>query len=808
MSKVRDLPEQTTPEDTDLLYTVDDSEGVNGGKKIKLSTLKEYTNEDLSDHLDGGASKHDASEVDYERDDLEKTDIQASSDSSDKAIDDLDDKKLSIDGNNSMNTDLDMGGNQIINTPTTEAISVGGEPTGFPNRTDSIISFEDSTRTMSISPVGDSFEYWIKATKYIKETTQSVTIPDLEGLYFFYFDGDTLVQDSAPPDVALFADVAFVALVYWDSTSNKSIYFAEERHGLTMDGATHAYLHNIEGARYDDGLALDNFSIDGDGSLDVHCQLDCSNGSIRDEDIKIEIFHDNNPLDDFSQVLTPLAKIPVYYKLGTQNFWRKKDADNFPFIYSGDGSGYGGGAVLPAYNEFDGSQWNLTEISNNGFVLTHIFATNNIEEPIIAIQGISQYNNRPDAREGAENEIVLLTGLPFSEFVPIGTVIIQGSNTFTNTTKAIFVSTEAGDDYIDFRAVKLFGQGSANDHGSLSGLLDDDHPIYLNVSGARPMAGNLDLGNNNIVNVNLVDGRDVSADGSKLDGIESGATQDQTPAEIKTAYESNANTNEYSDSEKTKLGFISVTQAVDLDTIEGDVALNNTHRSSDGKDHSDVVLNNAHRIDMTNPHNVTKSQVGLGNVTNDAQLKRAASDFNSFTEKTAPVDNDVLLLEDSEDSFNKKKVTLDKLKDTVSQPSVLVRTEFTEITLDTTTTATLASPTNLLTINITPQELTNKFIVMFSAAADLSGNNDGEISFQVWYGLTGSETRRRSTYIFHDATGKEAGSCAINQRFDVLGAGQHTIQIRWGRTTDTARIRPVSDPEYDHASLLVQEVTG
>jgi hypothetical protein len=33
MSKVRDLPEQTTPEDTDLLYTVDDSEGVNGGKK-------------------------------------------------------------------------------------------------------------------------------------------------------------------------------------------------------------------------------------------------------------------------------------------------------------------------------------------------------------------------------------------------------------------------------------------------------------------------------------------------------------------------------------------------------------------------------------------------------------------------------------------------------------------------------------------------------------------------------------------------------------------------------------------------------
>ena len=115
MSKVRDLPEQTTPEDTDLLYTVDDSEGVNGGKKIKLSTLRDYAGQDLNEHLDGAPSKHDASEVDYERNDLEKTDVQIISDSIDTAIDDLDDKKLSTDGNNSMNADLDMGGNDINN---------------------------------------------------------------------------------------------------------------------------------------------------------------------------------------------------------------------------------------------------------------------------------------------------------------------------------------------------------------------------------------------------------------------------------------------------------------------------------------------------------------------------------------------------------------------------------------------------------------------------------------------------------------------------------------------------------------------
>ena len=55
------------------------------------------------------------------------------------------------------------------------------------------------------------------------------------------------------------------------------------------------------------------------------------------------------------------------------------------------------------------------------------------------------------------------------------------------------------------------GTAGVTDHGLLSGLLDDDHPQYLLASGARPMAGNLDLGAFDVVNVGLVDGVDVSA---------------------------------------------------------------------------------------------------------------------------------------------------------------------------------------------------------------------------------------------------------------------------------------------------------
>ncbi|MCH7994136.1 MAG: exonuclease domain-containing protein, partial [Planctomycetes bacterium] len=90
---------------------------------------------------------------------------------------------------------------------------------------------------------------------------------------------------------------------------------------------------------------------------------------------------------------------------------------------------------------------------------------------------------------------------------------------------------------------------------------------------------NLDVENNIIVG-GTVDGRDVAVDGTKLDGIESSATADQTNAEIKTAYEANADTNEFSDAEQTKLAGIEttadVTDAANVDAagavMESDVA--------------------------------------------------------------------------------------------------------------------------------------------------------------------------------------------------------------------------------------------
>jgi cytoskeletal protein CcmA (bactofilin family) len=78
---------------------------------------------------------------------------------------------------------------------------------------------------------------------------------------------------------------------------------------------------------------------------------------------------------------------------------------------------------------------------------------------------------------------------------------------------------------------------------------------YNNSSRFRTTDDGVDV-TGDIVVTGTVDGRDVLADGTKLDLIEANATADQTGAEIKTAYEAEADTNAFTDAEKTKLSGI------------------------------------------------------------------------------------------------------------------------------------------------------------------------------------------------------------------------------------------------------------
>ena len=88
--------------------------------------------------------------------------------------------------------------------------------------------------------------------------------------------------------------------------------------------------------------------------------------------------------------------------------------------------------------------------------------------------------------------------------------------------------------------------------------------------------------NNNIVVSGTVDGRDIAADGTKLDGIESGATGDQTNAEIRAAVEAATDSNVFTDADHTKLNAIEAGATADQTKADID-ALNINADTLDGQ---------------------------------------------------------------------------------------------------------------------------------------------------------------------------------------------------------------------------------
>jgi hypothetical protein len=397
------------------------------------------------------------------------------------------------------------------------------EPTGFVNRTNSSLNFDNISRTLTIS--GSSYVFYIEGVKFTKTGSSSKQITDTEGLWWFYFDSNGVLQATQTFSTSLILNNALVAIVYWDATNNSAIYFGDERHGITMDGITHAYLHLVFGTKWISGLGLANFDIDGDGSSDSHAQFSVVDGVIYDEDLRHSIENGN------LQTLSPTAYIPVYYLDGASAYWRKDTTTAFPV------KSFSGGSGRLAWNEFTGGAWQQTEIANLQFVLCHIFATNDIDEPVIAVQGQATYNSITSAREGATTEInSLVTGdMPFVEFVALGSVIYQTRDAYTNTVKARTRTTDEGDDYVDFRTANIAGgSASTSDHGNLSGLLDDDHPQYMPVDASRaftqPVSGQDPILDNHLATKIYVDTEvaSVSAGGGEDNDYENGTSESQS----------------------------------------------------------------------------------------------------------------------------------------------------------------------------------------------------------------------------------------------------------------------------------------
>ena len=178
------------------------------------------------------------------------------------------------------------------------------EPTGFPNRTDSVLSFTGVTFT--INKTNGSFDYYIAGVKYTKSSAENIVIADTSGIHLIYYNGSTL-SEAVNPNTATLEDIllnkAWVATIYWQTTgagTGVAPLLADERHGAIMSGKTHLWFHIVNGAAYGDGLTLSGYTEDTDS--DAALTFELTDGHYDDEDLEHTIV-DGSPATQYSQQL-------------------------------------------------------------------------------------------------------------------------------------------------------------------------------------------------------------------------------------------------------------------------------------------------------------------------------------------------------------------------------------------------------------------------------------------------------------------------------------------------------------------------
>lgn len=338
------------------------------------------------------------------------------------------------------------------------------EPMGFENAASSAISFDKTNRQFSISPVSGSFTVWVNGKRFVKTGTETITIADTSALYYIYYNSSGTL--SSKTTFFTLSSEAPIAYVYWNQSDATHHFFADERHGITLDWATHEYLHRTRGAAIANGFGVNNYTTSGNGSLDAHAQLDIANGTFFDEDLKIDITHSATPASNsHEQFLQGGAKLPVFYRTNTH--YRRDTATSFPMKQ---------GTARVKYNLLSGGLWSTPDIDNNKYGITYIVATNDLNAPIFAMMGQAQYTDQGSAEAASWNDMDV-SDFPVAEFRILYKIIYQTANAYSNTPHAKLTGIQ--DLRVSFISGGNLATAPVSDHGTLTGLSDDDHTQYL-----------------------------------------------------------------------------------------------------------------------------------------------------------------------------------------------------------------------------------------------------------------------------------------------------------------------------------------
>lgn len=287
---------------------------------------------------------------------------------------------------------------------------------GFPNRTDSALTYNRATRTVSVVQTG-GVVFWFKGRKIVGSPSISAQHPATPGSYWFVMnsDGTVSVQTSAwnlDEQVPL-------CEVYWDGT--KGIAW-EERHGHTRNIAMHRYLHTTFGTMRTSvtDLQMSGYTLH-DGANDSALKYAVGTGTILDEDISVT-----------TRALTAGGPYLLLSRAPGGSSWAIDDAATIPFARG-------------TYIQYDNGG-TLTDLSDGEYVCYWVLATTTLPgvPSVFSIVGQQKYASLDEAVNENYGQLSL-SGFPVKECVPIYRLVFQAGAGFSTTGKCIMVLAEALD---------------------------------------------------------------------------------------------------------------------------------------------------------------------------------------------------------------------------------------------------------------------------------------------------------------------------------------------------------------------------
>lgn len=314
------------------------------------------------------------------------------------------------------------------------------------------LSYDSSTRQVTLTPVSGSFRFFIDGVEFEKSTPQVTPAHAATyGKHFFYYDANGDLQTSMTPWSVTDRTVTPVALVFYDATGGYGVCF-RETHTADRVLELHANLHFSQGTRLLSGGEVADYTLNVDSDAAVTPSI--ASASIADEDLisALSSLADGGPYK-------------IWYRTGANGEWTTQERA-LPFDYG----------TYPRYNLFSGGTWTRPDLASNRFVNYFLVALPAVSPESFRfglIMGQKTHSSRASA-DGESLASLSLGELPFEEVAPLYRLTFSCLAGYSGTAKARLVLVTS----IRSGAAAVVGSSvSPTIHNALSGRSAADvHP--------------------------------------------------------------------------------------------------------------------------------------------------------------------------------------------------------------------------------------------------------------------------------------------------------------------------------------------